>query len=648
MQLVNQESNIVEASPASDAQGGSTVDQQIAVRQTSNTTVRVVSTFLCAVFSALLLGLVLLATFGRSSVSRSSKNASSFCCPDEARAVLRGLNASVDPCEDFYGHVCSLADGGTNVRLSPTIRVAVMRRRLEMDAVGAGSSAAGRLLASIKKHFLEKEESLQEDIADFAAAIVGTGLANELMNSSSMVRFFAELSFRYGLPGVLSFSVPNDGAALSIERNDNCFLEDDNSFVEPALYVVNGALRLSVTAGQLAQFEKRLPVPMRADASKTRSQALRVSPFSALSEHDWAAIVDDVIKPAFQSLKDVAMREEERLSDVLSFLADVSHQPTAVAYAVVCTAVKSLEKIDNSAVGLRDYSKQISCKALGICEIEDRIVMDAVHSRSMDSYIRTSFTRTRANVIRRVKAHPMFDGTAAQQVTGELDKLTLMLPEEIIASDLPLPGLSETFAHNLFAARSYAFDVRKAKVARKIPSAESLFLPSLVRSGYVIYVPTNMYALFYHKAQKPDALHAPVLAMEMAIQMWSFLLEGPWSPRTRENIDLRLECFMQRYANGSDSGKSQVTVATALAVVSAIDAAMTTNWNVVGIVDNTRVSAGRLVYIEWVYDRCAGFPETTSPLDINVVIRNSPAFAKTFECPANSPMAQRICCIESC
>ncbi|KAH6929678.1 hypothetical protein HPB50_004736 [Hyalomma asiaticum] len=283
MPLISQERKLANPSPVSDERGGAFPGDQIAVSQGSSTSVLLVSSLIGVAFSALLLGLVLLATFGRSGVSRSSENASSFCCPDEARAVLRVLNASVDPCEDFYGHVCSLADGGAKARLSPTIRVAVIRRRLELAAVGAGSTAAGRILASIKRHFLEKEESSQQDIADFAAAILGTGLVKERMNSSRMVRFFAQLSFRYGLPGVFSFSVSKAGTSLSIERNDHCFLDDDNSFVEPAVYTVSGALRVPVTVDQIVRLEKDMPALTRVDNFSAHSKALGVSPFSALS-----------------------------------------------------------------------------------------------------------------------------------------------------------------------------------------------------------------------------------------------------------------------------------------------------------------------------------------------------------------------------
>ncbi|KAH8032065.1 hypothetical protein MRX96_020623 [Rhipicephalus microplus] len=644
MQLISQDSKISDQSPASNSRGGGFIGDQVAVRQSSNPTVLVVSTFLGVALSAALLGLLLLATFGRPSVSRSSENTSSFCCPDEARAVLRGVNASVDPCEDFYGYVCSMADGGTRVRLSPTVRVAVMRRRLELAAVGAGTTAAGRMLASIKKHLLEKEEPLQKDIADFVAAILATGLTNERMNSSSMVRFFAQLSFRYGMPGVLSFFVPQVGTTLVIERNDHCFLDDDHSFVEPAVYNVNGALKTSVTVDQLAQLEKRLPARQHINASHTHSQALAISPFSALSKGDWAVIVDDIIKPVYSNLTDTATRAEERLSDVLSFLVDASRQPTAIAYAIVCTAVKSLEKIDNGAIGLREHPQHISCKSLGIGEIEDRIVMDAVHSGGMDDYIRATFAKTRTNVIHRAKGHPMFYGTPGQDLVGALERLKMMLPDEI-TSDIPVPDLSETFAHNLFATRSYGFDVRKAKVARKVPSSEDLLSPSLVRYGDVIYVPTNMYALLHHKVHNTMALNVPTLAMEMANEMWSFLLERPWSPKTRENIEVRLECFADRYLNGS---KYQATTTNALAVVSAIDATMTARSNTIGKVDGTKMSIGRLAYITWVYDRCASFLEATPHLDANVVLRNSPAFVKTFECPAGSYMTQRICCINSC
>ncbi|KAL1421790.1 hypothetical protein MTO96_022837 [Rhipicephalus appendiculatus] len=349
--------------------------EQVGVEQRSRT-LPAVAVFLGVAIAASLLALVVVALLRSAKAGRSSRNTSSFCCVSEALVVLSVVNSSISPCEDFYAHVCSRADADAAFYLSPAFRVATNRRLLESSAFGTDGTAAGRLLDSLNDRFFSDDTPFDEDVADFATAILGTGLVDRRMNSSRMARFFAELSVR----------------------------------------------------------------------------------------------------------------------------------------------------IDEDAPG---QMTDVPCQVLQVCELEDRLVTDMVRSARMDNRIQSVFSKTRTAVIRRAKGHPMFEATSERELSNEMSKLRLVLPQEIVVSDIPIPTVSNTFAANLLRARSYIYDVRRAKVARNVPSAENLFLPALFRHRDVIYFPTNLYVLLNQAPNATGALDIPAFGVGMAAQMWTFLLESP-------------------------------------------------------------------------------------------------------------------------
>ncbi|KAL3243300.1 hypothetical protein MRX96_020617 [Rhipicephalus microplus] len=618
--------------------------EQVGVEQRSGT-VLVVAVFLGAAFSVFMLALVVVALFGSAKAGHSSGNASSFCCVNEALVVLSVVNSSISPCEDFYAHVCSRVDEEAVYYLSPAFRVATNRRLLESSALGSDRTAAGRLLESLNDRFLSDDTPFDEDVADFAMAILDTGLADKRMNSSTMARFFVELSLRYGLPAVIFFSVSKAGTSLAIDRNDCIAGDGYKRILIRGLEALNKALNVSVTFDQLTQVASNLTKQSSTSASKTISHGLHESPFTSLLETEWATILRDLILPAYPNLTVVVMQKKDRINELFSALIDKSPQHLTVVYAIMCTALTTRDAIEEDAPG---QMTDVPCQVLQVCELEDRLVTDMVRSSRMDSHILFVFSKTRADVIQRAKRHPMFEATSEQELTNEMSKLKLMLPLEIVASDVPIPTVSKTFATNLLKARSYAYDVRTAKVARDIPSADSLFLPSLVRFGNVIYFPTNLYVLLNKEPNVTSPLVIPTFGVQIATQMWTFLLEKPWPPKTRENIKASLQCFSKKHANVS-TGKDPVKTATAaLAVPTAVDDIVEPQWNTIQMVNNTKISIVQLVYLMWVYDKCGRLPVTMSPSDVNAALRHSPTFRNSFGCPRGSPMTEPMCCLESC
>ncbi|KAK8758545.1 hypothetical protein V5799_003823 [Amblyomma americanum] len=604
--------------------------------------------FLGVALSVFLLGLVLVNVLEKGKTSSVNKTLEPFCCPDEALMVLRVVNESIDPCDDFYAHVCSRADAGSTVYSSPLLRTAMEWYFVRIGGFGARGNASGLMLNALTKGFLKRDRSPGGGVSQYVEAIASAGILPQHMDLIHTVYFLALLNLRYGLTSVVSFQVSPPGTVLNIRRN-SCFRDTPYQQALPfALDAVKKALNFSITAEELLRFKNELASFLGSNSSMNLSHAIETSPFSGLSNRDWKVILDELVFPVHPNVKTVATQEQDRLSDFLDILANSSHHPVAVVYAVVCTAFKARSKTEEAAGTSRMTSVSPSCQVLDFCDIEHAYMAHVVSSHSMNEYVRVLFAKTRRYVAHEALGHALFSGTSEQEITQRLNELRLVLPQDIVIPDVPVPVVSETFAANLLAAHSYAFDVRAARVARKIPDPENLFFPAAVRHSDVIFLPSNLYVLMNLNLSRNPALDLPVLGVDMAAQLWSFLLESSWPNETQKNIDDRLTCFRQTHFNGIDSGDYLTTATAALGVVSAFNAMMPPEWDLVSRLNYTDISLGRLVFLMWVYDKCAALPRLMAPLDVNVALRNSRNFRAAFGCSEQSPMSEPLCCLDLC
>ncbi|KAH6924268.1 hypothetical protein HPB50_014549 [Hyalomma asiaticum] len=599
---------------------------------------------IAVVVTPFLFVIVLSVVLGRNSSYQVTKaTQDEFCCPNELRTVLRGINPSIDPCEDFYGHVCSRIDAGEVAHVSPLFRVVQKLNLLELETPRISSCAAGEMLAALRRGLWD--EALRDSgkhIADYVKAISKALDLAPRMDLARMVRFLAELGLRYGLPSVVSFEVSETGTVMTINRNDGCISrEEHDDLLHFALESFNDALKTTVTPSQLLQVEEKLAKPRGRNVSKVVSRPISNSPFSDLPEGAWTAIINDLVLPVHPNAVTFETYKDENFDGLFNALANGTLQPATVAFEVVCSALKTRDLMEAAALKPGAQSLITFCQALDICEIEQAYAAAAFGAHRMNEHVTALFTKIRDNVIQHADA--AFDKLSTEDPSQMLRKLRLVLPDEIVVSDIAVPKVRETFADNLIAARLYVFEVRKAKVARNIPSGDNFFLPTIVRNGDVAYVPTNLYAILPQQVQRTVALDVPALGVDIAYHLWSFLLGLSWSPETSRTIGTYKTCF-----NGSGGFDHLKTAVTALGMVSAIDATMGLDWNVLRTVNGTETSLVRLVYLMWAYDKCAQQPIMGTSVDVNMVVRNSAAFRDAFGCSKSSAMAQKACCLGGC
>ncbi|KAL3194197.1 hypothetical protein MRX96_016330 [Rhipicephalus microplus] len=550
---------------------------------------------------------------------------SSFCCEMEARQVIATLNTTLDPCDDFYQHVCMRATDIQSTYVSPMFKVAIYWKEVEM--MGPGGTPAGLLISALRPTAAPGELMEETNVTNFTKAILslfGQALRSEA-SASTVVEILAELSVVYRIPAIVSFGFSTkeigvSGTALVLERHTSCFSEGGpGPSAQKALHVFNEQVKTEVTSEQLATFAKKL-----ASKSSKQAQLKRIvkhvesSPFQGLSQHQWVDILKRFVYPVHPEVKYLTMLLEDGLSEIVDELAKRDNQPASLAYAVICAArTASMDVTD----AIFDYQSRVSLclpNKLHLCALEDIAKAQMVSNPMDDALFLEMMTRVRDTVVRDALKSHIFRGRDRELVTAELGRLKLMLPKETSgASNVAFPNgvQSKNLALTILRGRSYVFNITQSKVERGIPSRDFLSEVKVKRRNDVLYVPTNLY---------------------VQLRFLTLGKELPSPAQWWEN---------SYFGSGNDDGMATDMAHTALGLVSAQNSADKLGWQSSLRIDSMDMTQQQLFYYLFTYNQCSLVPmEKPGPV-LNVALRNDPEFRQTFRCESSSRMSQRVRCM---
>lgn len=589
-----------------------------------------------------------------------------FCCEDDAAQVASVLNTSGDPCGDFYGYVCSRHDDPSANYMSPVFHMFMKWRLVQMLRISSRRSDAGALLNALRTGLAVKQAPRQTSpvaIVNMTSAIAAW--AKGVLSRTDIpriVRFFAEASLRYGLPSAVSFvpsSPASDGSpsALSLVRSGECDakLVSRNVTAAAVVQAFNKVWNTTVEVEHVVDFSKALSKLRNYDDAGNITGRLTDSPFSALPNKDWIEIVSEFVSPAYPSVSVVRQIKGEMLSDVLSAMANTANHLDAAAYIVVCTALNAYNAIHYVFNEARYYDHLPSCEQLAVCELEEAFRAEAISTQMADDYVRDFFSYIVNSVAVRAMASStsgLFSSSDKKSVMRYLKGMKVMLPRETAVSDLRVPKFnsSHSFAENLLLARSYSYDLRKARVAEDIPSISNLFRPEVIRRDSVVFVPSNLYMLLKINASDRRTVNIPAIGVGMAAEVWSFLLEKTtWSQKTLVNIEARRKCFRRiEWSNqGEDNDRSWLNVfSLSLGFASVVDPDRQEGWRNSHTVGRVTLTEGQLCYLMWVYKHCDSFLRFLPGDDVNRALKNSPTFAETFSCRDGAIMVPNTTCLQ--
>ncbi|KAH8008982.1 hypothetical protein HPB51_008553 [Rhipicephalus microplus] len=611
--------------------------------------------------SLAVLTVILMAFVLRSTTASAMKNdndgddtagSRGFCCIDDAAQVASALNTSGDLCEDFYGYVCSRHEDPNSNYMSPVFRMFMKWRLMRMLRLSTRQSDAGALMATLRSGMVAKRAArevvpaavlnMMAAIATWAKAVLST------TDPATIIRFFAEASLRYGLPSGVAF-VPTSPASedspseLSLLRNADCdtILASRNLTAATVVKAFGEIWNTTVEAEQVVDFSEALSKLRSREDAESLVQSLKDSPFSVLPNKVWNEIVSEFVSPAYPNMITVRQAKGDRLNDVLGAMANAANRQVTAAYIVVCTSINAYEEMRAAMDNDRTGVFLPSCDELGLCELEEVFKAEVISTQKADGYIRDYFSYVVDDVAARAldsSTPGLFSSGDKKLVIRYLKGMKVMLPKEISVSDLGVPkfNVSDSFAENLLLARSYAYDLKKARVAKGIPAASHFFKPEIIRRDNVVFVPSNLYMLLKINSSASRSINVPAIGVGMAMEVWLFLLEKTtWSQETLTNIEALSSCFRRSEpSNGSEENDRGwlKTISLSLGFASIIDPERQEGWSNTHTVGKVTMTEGQLCYLMWVYNHCDSFLRFLPEQDINRAIRNSSTFVKTFGC----------------
>ncbi|KAK8766507.1 hypothetical protein V5799_006712 [Amblyomma americanum] len=582
---------------------------------------------------------------------------SDFCCDTEARQVMATVNTSLDPCNDFYQHVCAKAADIESIYVSPMFKVAVYWK--EVEALGIGGSPAGIFISALRPTLPTGLFIAETDVANFTAAILDTvtHVPKPLASASSIVTFFAELSLVYKVPTVLSFGVPakesgSPATTLVLDRRTDCFTEvDPGTWIKAGLEVFNAKFKSTVELDDLLAFaEKISSSAVKQPREKREIRHVYNVPFDGVSQRQWSKVLKEFVFPLYPDVKYLSLSPDHDLSELLDVLSKAVNQPVSLAYAVVCAAEKAAVDVTDA---IFDYHSQLSlCLSdkLHICALEDVVKAEAVSNHVDDALLREMMNRVRDAVVRDALSSHIFRDQDRELVSTELWRMRLMLPKESSGAEkVPAPDAqaASNLAYSVLQARFYVFSIERAKIRRGIPSRDFLSDVRVKRQRDVLYVPTNLYVQLRFISRERDFMVLPMAGVSMAAEMWSFLLENKaWSNDTLVNIASFYACFRNSYFGiREDDGTATNMAHTALGLVSAQNSADRLEWDSPHKIDSVYLTLQQLFYYLFVYNQCSLVPMEKPGPTLNVALRNDAEFGRSFRCEARSSMSQRVTCM---
>ncbi|KAL1454682.1 hypothetical protein MTO96_043725 [Rhipicephalus appendiculatus] len=637
-------------------------------RKTSPLVMVLVVAATLAVLTLILMGFVLRSTT-TSGVKKDNDEddkagTQGFCCIDEAAQVASVLNVSGDLCGDFYGYVCSRHDDLNSNYMSPVFRMFMKWRLVRMLRLSSRRSDAGTFMAALRSGIVTKR--VPREIVPVAILNMTSAIATwaktvlSVTDLPRIIRFFAEASLRYRLPSGVAF-VPTSPASedppseLSLMRNAECdrVLASRSLTAKAVVKAFNKIWNTTVEAEQVVHFGKALSKLRSREDTGNLIQSLKDSPFATLPNNVWNEIVSEFVSPAYPNVSTVRQAKGDRLNDALGAMANAANRQVAAAYIVTCTSMNAYEEMRAAMADARTGDLLPSCDELGVCELEEVFKAEVISTQKADDYVRDYFAYVVDNVAARAldSTPGLFSSSDKKLVIRYLKGMKVMLPKEIAVSDLSVPkfNTSHSFAENLLLARSYSFDLKKARVAKGIPGIFHFFRPDVIRRDNIVFVTSNLYMLLKINESASRSVDIPAIGVGMASEVWSFLLEKTtWSQETLINIEAQSTCFRtsepSNHSETNDRGWLK-TFSLSLGFASVIDPERQEGWGNSHTVGKVTMTEGQLCYLMWVYNHCDSFMRLLSEEGINRAVKNSPTFVKAFGCRDGTIPGPKTMCL---
>ncbi|KAH7953964.1 hypothetical protein HPB49_014623 [Dermacentor silvarum] len=593
----------------------------------------------------------------------SDDGGSHFCCAEEVKALVKYVNATLDPCDSFFEFVCSnvAQQGGLPKGFSPLIALSPEFERNAAVAPNTTRSQAGAFLRSLFDSCLNSgsdENAVVGKLAAFLVSAGGTYLRHA--GTTNALAFLLLSNLKYRIPSVVSITLTGHGA-ISITHNTGYDFNDSKfqQCLNGSLAKFNHYAEKNVRVEEVSAFAKTLHARYPAEV---RTGHYSGANLSALFQKWNLMAALNIISIGLDYLTEVDVIgtvQVDALFGALSRSPENGTTGASAAYLLACSVYGALAELAWPSV----HSKS---NRLAFCTRQmDLIprVRDAMYS---DEYVtpakKLQVTRVINAVIETIKSDcassSLFDSTDTGRLQSLFDSMSLVVPGETARPDIREASMKESFLEKLLEGRAYEFQAQLAMARLGLPVRNSRVNNSerarpylLLHKGASVLVYPAAFALFRDDAAHTDAFNTPIIPWALAESTWRFILTETtmWSQRAKLRIEELVNCFRDRYMATPSGGQGTLgdvdTVAVSLGLSTVLRSFSERLWYKVEAAGSFwSLSHSQFFYMRETFYRCPDGSDPASRRYVDVPLRHDKDFSRTFQCESYKRMAMMHAC----
>ncbi|KAK8774527.1 hypothetical protein V5799_010937 [Amblyomma americanum] len=594
----------------------------------------------------------------RWSTQRGSVDAegNSFCCPEDAEDVARFVNATINPCRNFFAHVCT-----------DVIKHGLWRH-LERREELAKIMVTGFLPKELQKvdatgFIIAYYQSCLKAIPnrDIFLYSIATKLATnhrDLLrrpNTTSALIYAATASVKYRLPSILDIIYYPLIPRIFMKAEDRCrndtFSWHLASFCLKALKdKFDAKIPLEELSGMHAKICKKFGT---LSYTETQYSAARESDAFDRDVWDLKDLRAALVAIGFSAGKELEIHiaggsKIRAMHDLFSTAEYSGTDVVKGAYLLWLSVASIAEQFYTSYDGSWPQVFQICNDSVeAINEIWDLFTAEILTTPQKDEQAIVTFSAVKDAVFWDCRRSWLFEAEDAARLESHFKELALLTPTASTTMPVALPKPTPDFAENLLRGRAFNFEAFRARLwgLHAAQVFDTGIIP--VVGGRYFLLPAFFYDVIRPTSPSSQLANMAALGWLVAESMWSVVLYGiPWNSKTEANLQKLRACFVRTYL-GSDRNPTwtNVTMAASLGLSSLLSAFRRPDWNVTRMAFSAlEMSHGHLFYSLATYLRCptAEYQEFVSYVNVPLMYVND--FANVFHCSQESTMAKPELC----
>ncbi|KAH7951912.1 hypothetical protein HPB52_015285 [Rhipicephalus sanguineus] len=612
-----------------------------------------------AIFTPLVLGLVIWYVSGALLVSSGRHKATSFCCVDGARHLTQSINSSIDPCVNFTGYVCYNASRNRSTVMDLHQRLLEDILAAMPNAVTTWTSPAANTLSGFYKSCLVMPWSKEGILRNLTSIVIEKGRIQAAMTAREILDFFLKMSLQYRLPAAINikkkftFNALNN-ASTHIDISQARYAISElctrcNDCIALVLQQFNRKIGCNVSEVGLLRFGSELPINKNGTAAtETDDFGQLADLFKSVSLVEWK----NALSAAYVDLREIDRVDVEgkpQLRKFMSSLSNPSNQPTSIAFIVAYSVLSSFSHFVSDLSHEAGGSQEVFCNRSvhGLAHTWEQLRSDMSSNIGKSWEIHVIFEVVIKAISRTVTNSSLFAAADHLAAKAFLRSLTLLLPHEYAVADNHPPNMTLVYLRDHFNMLEYEQWLMRKKTKIHVFGSPALRVHQLTLSaGNKVLVPTSFYHDLTHHSESSVMHNLPWLGTNIAYFVWDLLVfQVSWTKATANNLMDMRQCLRKSHTRPGTVSRRSVSLV--LALKSLLNSLDQTDLYVPRTLDaRWRLSHGqffflRMVERSWCH-RDHSALRTVQWVEMNSALDLTPEFSEAFHCHAAT--AQRGSC----